>query len=214
MNNPAIDPKMGEKGGIPMLRGEKVTLRAIERDDLKRLHELTSNVELELLGRGAWEPWSLAAMEKDFEKHLEDPDKSEFVIEADGKVIGEIELHRWKNRRAGSATFGVSILDPDYLGKGYGRDAISVLLDWAFRIQNYRRIGLTTLATNERAIRCYEAVGFQHEGRERRAEYCNGDYLDVVVMGILRDEWEARRAQQPTAKAAATAMPLKRDGAR
>src|SRR5262245_45666619 len=203
MNSPTIGPKSGEKRGIFMLRGEKVTLRAIERDDLKRLHELTGNVELELLGGGSWEPWSLAAMEKDFEKHLEGPDKSEFVIEADGKVIGEIELHRWKNRRAGSATLGVSILDPDYLGKGYGRDAINVLLDWAFRIQNYRRIGLSTLATNERAIRCYEGVGFQHEGRERQAEYCNGDYLDVVIMGILRGEWEARRVQQSTANTSA-----------
>jgi diamine N-acetyltransferase len=183
-----------------MLRGEKVTLRAIERDDLKRLHELTSNVELELLASGSWAPWSLAAIEKDFDKHLEDPDKSEFVIEVDGKVIGTIDLQRWKNRRAGSATFGVSILDPEYLGKGHGRDAINTLLDWAFRIQNYRRIGLNTLATNERAIRCYEAVGFEHEGRERQAEYCNGEYLDVVIMGILREEWEARRAGRSSAR--------------
>lgn len=190
-----------------------MTLRAIERDDLKRLHELTSNVELSLLAASSWEPWSLAAIEKDFEKHLEDPDKSEFVIEVDGKVIGSIDLQRWKNRRAGSATFGISIGDPNYLGKGYGRDAINVLLGWAFRIQNYRRIGLSTLVTNERAIRCYEAVGFRHEGRERQAEYCNGEYLDVVLMGILRDEWEALQAQQPTANAGTPARLTKRTSA-
>lgn len=183
-----------------MLRGEKVTLRAVERDDVKRLHELmVQHVDLVLLSHGGWEPWSLAAAEKDFEKHLEEQDKSSFVIEADGKVIGDIGLHPWKNRRAGSASMGVSIYDPEYLGKGYGRDAINTLLDWAFRIQNFKRIGLTCLATNERAIRCYEAVGFVHEGRMRQAEYVDGAYVDDVQMGILRGEWEARQRERQAA---------------
>lgn len=176
-----------------MLRGEKVILRPIEREDLKRLHELSANVELEMLAGGAWSPWSLAAMEKDFEKHLEEEDKSEFVIEADGKVIGTTELHRWKNRRAGTAGVGIGIYDPEYLGKGYGRDALKVLLDWAFRIQNYRRIWLDTLAKNERAVRCYLAVGFKQEGLLRQHEYHDGEYADVVTMGMLREEWEAQR---------------------
>lgn len=183
-----------------MLRGEKVTLRPIEREDLKRMHELaTHNVEQVLLARGAWEPWSLAAMEKEFDKHLEEQDKSEFVIEADGTIIGNIGLHPWKNRRAGSASFGVTIFDSEYLGKGYGRDAVNTLLDWAFRIQNFQRVGLTCLATNERAIRCYEAVGFVHEGRMRQAQYVNGSYVDEVQMGILRGEWEARQRERQAA---------------
>ncbi|HLZ22833.1 MAG TPA: GNAT family protein [Ktedonobacterales bacterium] len=176
-----------------MLRGEKVILRPIERDDLKRLHELSRNVDLTLLAQGGWNPWPLAAMEKEFDKHLEDENKSEFVIEADGLVIGTIELHRWKNRRAGTASLGVSIFDPNYLGKGYGRDALNLLLDWSFRIQNYRRIELETLANNERAFRSYRACGFVEEGRKRQSEYVNGEYVDVLVMGVLRTEWEARR---------------------
>ncbi len=178
-----------------MLKGKKVVLRPIEREDLKRLHDLGQDVELMMLAGGGWEPWSVAALEKDFDKHLEDQDKSEFAIEADGKLIGTTELHRWRNRRAGTASMGVSILDREYLGKGYGRDAIAVLLDWAFRIQNYRRIWLETLARNERAIRCYRSLGFVEEGRLRQHEYSNGAYDDVVCMGILRDEWEARREE-------------------
>lgn len=178
-----------------MLRGKKVVLRPIEREDLKRLHDLGQDVELMMLAGGGWEPWSQAAIEKDFDKHLEDQDKSEFAIEVDGKLIGTTELHRWRNRRAGTASIGVSILDRDYLGKGYGRDAIALLLDWAFRIQNYHRIWLETLARNERAIRCYRSLGFVEEGRLRQHEYSNGTYDDVVCMGILRDEWEARREE-------------------
>lgn len=176
-----------------MLRGEKVALRPVEREDLKRLHELWQDVELAMLAGGAWSPWPLAAEEKDFDKHLEDEDKSDFVIEADGKVIGDIGLHREdRNRRDGTASMGVSILDREYLGKGYGRDAIAVLLDWAFRIQNYRRIWLETLGRNERAIRCYRSLGFVEEGRLRQHAYSNGAYDDVICMGLLRDEWAAR----------------------
>lgn len=176
-----------------MLRGEKVALRPVEREDLKTLHDLASNVELVMLGGSEWAPTPLAAYEKEFDEHVKDEDKSDFVIEADGKIIGDIGLHRCKNRRAGAASLGVGILDPDYVGKGYGRDAINVLLDWAFRIQNYRRIWLETMATNERAVRAYRACGFIEEGRLREHEYWNGQYVDVLCMGILRSEWEARR---------------------
>lgn len=176
-----------------MLRGKKVILRAIEREDLKQLHALTQHVDLVLLSDGEWQPSSLAAWEKHFEKHLEDQEQHQFIIEADGKVIGSVGLHPHANRRAGSGELGVSIHDPEYIGRGYGRDAIETFLDWAFRIMNFRRIKLETLATNARALRCYEACGFQREGLLREDEYTDGAYQDTVVMGLLRSEWETAR---------------------
>src|SRR5579871_5215283 len=142
---------------ILMLRGEKVTLRPFERDDLKALHALHSNIDLVILSDGAWSPESLTSWEHRFDKDLNGEDSADFVIEADGKAIGHIGLHPWRNRRAGNAMFGVGIYDPAYLGKGYGRDAINVFLDWVFRIQNFRRLSLSTGANNERAIRTYLA---------------------------------------------------------
>jgi RimJ/RimL family protein N-acetyltransferase len=174
-----------------MLKGEKVTLRSVERDDLKRLHELERDVELMLLGDGDWQPVPLAAFEKNFDKYLETEEKDWFVIEVDGKVIGSIGLHH-KNRRDGSSQFGISIYDRAYLSQGYGREAVQLLLDWAFRVQNYRRIWLDTLATNERAIRSYRACGFVEEGRLRQHFYHDGEYVDAVLMGLLRNEWDAR----------------------
>jgi diamine N-acetyltransferase len=173
-----------------MLRGKRVVLRAQEKEDLKRLHELYANVDLVLLGHGVWRPEPLAAWEKEFDKHLEERDKADFVIDVDGVVIGEIGLQSHMNRRAGVASMGVGIYDPEYVGKGYGRDAIMTLLDWSFRILNLRRVSLDTLATNERAIRAYRACGFVEEGRLREHEYVNGAYVDEVVMGVLRSEWE------------------------
>lgn len=177
-----------------MLRGDRVLLRAVERDDLKTLNKLRQqNIDLVLMSDGDWEPEPLAASEKWFDKNLEDhEERSWFVIEVDGVVIGNCGLHH-SHRRNSSTQFGIAIHHPDYLGKGYGPDAIRVLLRWAFTIQNWRRVGLTTLGNNERALRAYRKLGFVEEGRLREEAFFGGEYVDVVQMGMLRDEWKARQ---------------------
>ena len=177
-----------------MLKGKKVILRATERDDLKKLHELERNVDLVMLADGFWQPTPLARAEKRFEKHLDDEEPAWFVIEVDGNLVGGCGLHH-SHRRDGATQFGIGIYHPDYVGKGYGRDAIETLLRWAFRIQNWRRVGLTTLACNERALRCYRAIGFVEEGRLREQAFFDGRYVDEIQMGMLRSEWEARNQQ-------------------
>ncbi len=175
-----------------MLKGKRVTLRAIEREDIKRLHELQRNVDLILLGFGQWQPKPLAALEKMFEKHLDEPDPAWFAIEVAGTLVGECGLHD-RDRRSRVAALGIGIYDPGYVGQGYGREAAALLLDWAFDIQNYERIWLDTDATNERALRCYQSLGFVEEGRLRRHTFCNGRYTDAVMMGLLREEWREQR---------------------
>jgi RimJ/RimL family protein N-acetyltransferase len=176
-----------------MLKGQKVTLRPVEREDLKRIHELSQDVELSILAESEYQPRSLAHWEKRFEKHLE-TEPAWFVIEADAQIIGDTGLHGL-DRQHGTAELGIAIWDRAFLGKGYGRDAVNVLLEWAFDAQNWRRIWLTALASNERAIRSYLACGFVEEGRLRQHDFFHGEYVDMVVMGLLRSEWEARRSR-------------------
>ncbi|HLV78687.1 MAG TPA: GNAT family protein, partial [Chthonomonadaceae bacterium] len=83
-------------------------------------------------------------------------------------------------------------------GRGYGRDAIRVLLDYAFRLRNFRKVWLMTCSTNERAIRCYRACGFVEEGRKRAHLWSDGQYVDEVHMGILRDEWQPQASKRQT----------------
>jgi RimJ/RimL family protein N-acetyltransferase len=187
------------KKGATVLQGKRVILRAIERDDLKRLHELYQQVDLVLFADGHWRPSPLAAYEKNFEKQLDNHDPVHFVIEVDGRVIGDVELHN-RDKRSHVSSFGIGIYDREYLGKGYGREAIALLLDWAFDDRNYERIWLTTWATNERAIRCYQALGFVQEARLRRHMFVDGAYVDELVMGLLRDEWRAGQRGGPYAQ--------------
>jgi len=180
-----------------MLKGPRVTLRPFERDDVARQHALMGNRELVLPAFWSWEPIPLAVREQQFDRQLAEEGSGRivgrFAIDVDGTYVGEISLHsRGINRAAQAASFGIGIYHPDFVGKGYGREAIGLFLDWAFRIQNFRRLWLGVLATNERAIRCYAACGFIEEGRQRQHAYVDGEYVDVVLMGLLRCEWEAR----------------------
>ena len=67
---------------------------------------------------------------------------------------------------------------------------MGLLLDYAFRIRNFRRVWLETHATNERAIRAYKACGFIEEGRMREHIWLAGRFVDNVIMGVLREEWQ------------------------
>jgi RimJ/RimL family protein N-acetyltransferase len=180
-----------------MLRGERVTLRALEREDLRLLWEANNDLEVELLGGGfAPRPKSYAEIEARFERDIADEGQREinFVIEADGTAVGTCGL-RDLDWTARCAALGIAIFDRHYWGQGYGREAVDLLLEYAFRIRNLNRVWLDVLADNERALRSYRAVGFVEEGRLRQDSWSEGRFKDSVVMGILRAEWLARREQ-------------------
>jgi RimJ/RimL family protein N-acetyltransferase len=89
----------------------------------------------------------------------------------------------------GEAFVGIGIGDREFWGKGYGTDAMKVILRYAFQELNLRRVSLDTFEYNPRAIRSYEKVGFVHEGRTRGFLYREGRRWDLIFMGILREEW-------------------------
>jgi RimJ/RimL family protein N-acetyltransferase len=84
---------------------------------------------------------------------------------------------------------GIGLGDKTCWGKGYGTDAMSLLLRYAFTELNLHRMTLTVYEFNERAIRMYQRCGFKIEGIVRDCLYRNGRRWDLVSMGILRDEW-------------------------
>ena len=89
---------------------------------------------------------------------------------------------------------GIGIGDKDFWGQGYGREVVALLTNYAFRMLNRRKVWLRVWGNNERAIRAYRACGFVEEGRLRAHVWTAGAYHDLVMMGLLRDEWQAPRA--------------------
>jgi len=127
-------------------------------------------------------------MERDLEK--DDPSQLPFSVRtlADDRLIGDIGLMdiRWSH---GDAFVGIAIDERELWGKGYGTDAMRVMLRYSFIELNLHRISLNVFGYNPRAIRSYEKCGFVKEGTVRKALHREGQYWDVIYMGILREEW-------------------------
>ncbi len=173
-----------------MFKGEKVLLRTFLREDIPRLHAFAQDAELYLLDCDVPRPATLEAVQSIYENMAKPPDdRVFFAIEADGLYIGNVGLSKLQERH-GNSELGIGIGDRAYWGRGYGRETVRLMLDYGFRLCGRRRIGLTTHAKNERALRCYRACGFVEEGRPRQVLWIDGEYVDLVNMSILRDEWE------------------------
>ena len=180
----------GSPFGYPrrMLQGERVLLRPPKREDTPVIHEYWSDLEMQSRASNrAPRPRTV----EDTQTLLDDLEKRDdhvrFVIEVDGEIVGDCSLHDidFHNR---ACEVGISLGRPHW-GQGYGQDALRSLVDYAFRHYNMHRVALEVLADDPRAVGCYRKVGFVEEGRLRQRDWRDGEYHDVLVMGILDTEW-------------------------
>jgi RimJ/RimL family protein N-acetyltransferase len=137
--------------------------------------------------------WSSRKMKEWFEKDLDSalPNNLLFAIRtlAEDKLIGFIAFDglNWTNR---DTFVAIGIGEQDYWGKGYGSDAMRVMLRYGFTELNLHRISLTVFEQNPRGIRSYEKCGFKYEGRIRDFLLRDGQRSDMLHMGILKSEWD------------------------
>jgi len=174
-----------------MLQSDRITLRAMTRDDLPRLCAFNNDLAVELASGGDPPiPQSLARLEAEFDQEASKGGRNgmAFAIEADGLFIGQCALFN-VNHTAHTCELGITIGDKAYWGKGYGREAIRLLLRYAFHYQNFHKVWLSVHGANERAQRAYRSCGFVEEGRQLAQVWSDGGYDDLVLMGILREAW-------------------------
>lgn len=111
-------------------------------------------------------------------------------ISDSSKLIGTCQLHSIHMIHR-TAELQIRIGEIAERGHGYGTQAICKLLDFAFKDLNLNRVYLHVFASNESAIRAYEKTGFVREGSLRQHAHIDGKHVDVIVMGILREEFYA-----------------------
>jgi RimJ/RimL family protein N-acetyltransferase len=172
-----------------------VRLRAITEADLPNYVRWFNDAEVtELLMR---EPGLTLDQEREWFERLSAPDCRSLVlaIEVDGHHIGTVGLHSRDDDYC--ANFGITIGEKAYWGKGYGTAATRETLRIGFEERGLHRIQLEAWSSNARAIRCYRKCGFRHEGLRRHGWRKGNEWRDVVLMAILRDEWEADRNPSP-----------------
>lgn len=184
---------------MSMIYGERLRLRAAEREDVKKFcvwvndPDVTRYLSLYL-------PMSTVDEENWFERMTKrEQSEKTLVIEArDGngwKMIGNCGVFGVDPvNRLGE--LGIMLGEKDEWNKGYGTEAMLLLVRHCFDTLNLNRAYLHVYAENQRAKRSYEKAGFVEEGRLRESVYKHGKYDDVIVMSVLRSEWIARMKEK------------------
>jgi len=137
----------------------------------------------------AWRPLDYVAFKTWMDRLSQDPAQVLFAIRKlnAAEIVGFVVLKNIQPVHR-SADIGVRIGLEGERGKGLGTRAVALALDYAWNTLNLNRIGLTVLANNTRAIASYKSAGFVEEGRLRQANFMDGKWVDVVIMGALRPD--------------------------
>ena len=175
-----------------MIFGDRIRLRAPEREDIPRFVNWLNDPEIRH-GLLLYLPMSIAEEENWFDQMLERPAVEHPLVieikkEHDWYAVGNCGVHNidWRCR---SAEVGIFIGEKQIWNQGYGTETMRLLLKHGFETMNLNRISLDVYANNLNAIRSYEKAGFILEGRKRQAMYLDGDYVDILLMSVLRAEW-------------------------
>jgi len=175
---------------LRVIRGKRLYLRSIERDDLERCHDWMNDEELTATLSQRY-PISLAREADWVERATRGQDPSELIfaicLDQGDRHVGNCSLVAI-DRENGTATLGIFIGERDCRGQGLGEEAVRVLCGFAFDEMGLHKIRLDVHATNADAVRTYERVGFRREGLLREETFRRGRRIDVIRMGLLASE--------------------------
>ncbi|MFC4560208.1 GNAT family N-acetyltransferase [Virgibacillus kekensis] len=174
-----------------MFQSKRLRLRKVEKDDTEQYHKWRNDMDVMESTNPALDLYSKEETRQFVENVLigSSSSKSYIIMEKEsGTVIGITSLINvdLKNRNAECI---IDIGEKEYWGRGYGREALELLLHYAFQELNLHRISLKVFSFNEKAIHLYKKLGFIEEGKSRESLFRNGKWHDILHMGILREEY-------------------------
>jgi RimJ/RimL family protein N-acetyltransferase len=175
------------------LVGAKCYLSPCSLEDAEKWTEWFNDLEVALpLGDEAYIPLSLARSQENVRHTIERQQHVFSIVDIEKEeLIGRCMLFDidWVNRKA---MLGIVIGEKAYWGNGYGQEAVSLLLEYAFCLLNLNSVMLGVIEFNQRAVRCYQKVGFKEIGRRRQARIVGELKYDVLLMDILAAEFSPK----------------------
>ncbi len=180
--------------GRNRLTGERVKLDSILESDIDKIIAWDNDPEfLSNLHSGPSYPRPQIAQREWWNERLKKKDEYHFAIRLieDGQIIGTFHIVEieWSNQ---VGWFSIGLGGEGARGKGYGTEALSLGIDFAFNSLNLYRLALGVFAFNEPAIRLYNRLGFVHEGTQREYLQRDGQRHDMLMFGLLAREWRGR----------------------
>ncbi len=165
----------------------KICLRKADLNDVDALYEIKNDRNAASLLGGFSNGYSKIDIENWIISHNNNKNEVLYLIETveDSKVLGHVGLYDI-DFRVRKAEFAILIAGEDNQGKGYGSLCTKFMIDYAFDELNIRKINLSLLSENKRAISMYNKIGFVQEGILKNDQYKNGKYHDVILMALAR----------------------------
>jgi RimJ/RimL family protein N-acetyltransferase len=182
----------------PLFRGDLIYLAAVDpEEDAPVLAGWTHDgAFMRLVDRGPLKPLTAAQVKEQYQDQSQAERTYVFVIRrrSDDRAVGFARLERfqWTHQ---TATLQLGIADPPDRGHGYGREALALMIDYAFSELNLHRLAAVCPGDNAAGIEFLEQMGFRVEVRRREAVHRDGRRWDLVHLGLLGHEW--RRQESP-----------------
>ncbi len=177
-----------------MLTGEVVGLRARRSEDVPRLQAglYDDVVTRSRADSRPWRPISPDSAASPYAVHEPTDDVAAFsIIELSSQELAGEALLWGIDAHNRCAHIGVAVL-PAFRRRGFGADTIRVLCYYGFVTLGLHRLQVETVADNIPMIQAATRAGFSAEGLRRGSCWANGNFLDEVILGQLRQEWQQR----------------------
>ncbi len=183
---------MEPKGAV--IKGDNVYLRPLKKPDVGSIAKWHDDKEImtmiSLARTGSEQYWSVW-----IERKLRSPNAIYFgIVRADDDLlIGYTHLEELYQSQRLCRDVGILVGEKDQWSKGYGTEAMGLLLRYAFGELCLHRLELMTFVFNRRGIRLWEKCGFKREGVMRQARLANGEWCDLFLYALLEDEYRSRK---------------------
>ena len=168
--------------------GKKIVLRPLHNEDADFYAYWYSNPKV-MFECGFYEPTTVEAELKRIQRP-EEKDESWYAIidKETGRLVGETGLLRmWPHWHC--TDMSMIIPNPDDQGKGYGTEAGYLMLNLIFNHYNFNRVSIGVVGQNTQAIKYWERLGFRKEGIQEQGYFHAGEFIDFIMMRILRSEY-------------------------
>ncbi len=175
-----------------LLKGKNIRLTSVKESDLQIFEQWYNDLSfLRVYDTVAAFPRTEEELKFMIKEVRQSNDSFIFAVKdmENDKFIGVtgFENIQWNN---GVAVIYIGIGDEDYRGKGIGKEALALTMNFGFQELNLHRIQLNVLSYNKPAINLYEKLGFKREGIYREFIHRDGKRYDMYLYGVLRFEWE------------------------
>lgn len=172
-----------------MIEGKRITLRPLKMSDWEKTIQWRNDSVIKRMAM--MHPFPITEMvEKQWYEGIlkSTSDKMVYfaITKKDDTPVGFIMLNKISHTHR-NCTLGIVIGEKEVQGKGFGKEAMELILNYAFNTLNINKVTVEVVEINKNALALYKKLGFIKEGRLRQQFYAEGKYLDVVIMTKFRD---------------------------